>query len=161
MEPKAKGTLISDHYEKHKIEAVAAKDGITAIKITSSRMLLAYGFLCKVFDIFQKYQTPIDMITTSEVGISVTIDNTKFLTEIVDELREFGNIKVYEDMVIICVVGDLPYDNVGFQAQVVSALKEIPVRMISYGGSSHNISFLVKAEDKKPALNALSDNLFK
>jgi len=161
MEPKAKGTLISNVCTPHKIEAVAAKDGITAIKITSSRMLLAYGFLCEVFEIFKKYQTPIDMITTSEVGISVTIDNNKYLSEILDELKAFGNIKCYEDMVIICVVGDLPHDNVGFQAKVVGALRDVPISMISYGGSSCNISFLVKAEDKKCALNALSDNLFK
>ncbi len=161
MEPTAKGTLISDYCTPNKIEAVAAKDGITVIKITSTRMLLAYGFLRKVFEVFEKYQTPIDMITTSEVGISMTIDNDKFLNEIIEELREYGNIKYEKEMCIICVVGDLPHDNIGFQAKVVSALKDIPIRMVSYGGSSHNISFLVKAEDKKRALNALSDNLFK
>ena len=161
MDPTAKATLISNFCTPHKIEAVAAKDGITAIKIKSGRMLLAYGFLRKVFEIFEKYQTSVDMITTSEVGISLTIDNAKFLSEIVDELKTFGTITVEKDMVIICVVGDLPYDNVGFQAKVVSALREIPIRMISYGGSNYNISFLVKAEDKKRALNALSDNLFK
>lgn len=124
-------------------------------------MLLAYGFLRKVFEVFEKYQTPIDMITTSEVGISMTIDNDKFLPEIIDELREYGNIKYEKDMVIVCVVGDLTHENVGFQAKVVAALGKIPIRMISYGGSNCNISFLVKSEDKKRALNALSDNLFK
>jgi aspartate kinase len=101
------------------------------------------------------------MITTSEVGVSLTIDNTKNLTEIVEELKKFGTVTVEENMVIICVVGDMDYENVGFQAKVVNALKEIPVRMISYGGSNYNVSFLVKSEDKKRALNALSDSLFK
>jgi len=160
MEPKAHGTLISTQSKKGKIEAVAAKDGITAIKIKSGRMLLAHGFLRKVFEIFESYQTPIDMVTTSEVGVSVSIDNAKRLDEIVNDLKKFGTVTVDKDMVIICVVGDMPYENVGFQAKVVSAMSEIPVRMISYGGSNYNISFLIKAEDKKRALNALSAALF-
>ncbi len=160
MEPKAFGTLISTQSKKGKIEAVAAKDGITAIKIKSGRMLLAHGFLRKVFEIFESYQTPIDMVTTSEVGVSVSIDNAKRLDEIVNELKKFGTVTVDKDMVIICVVGDMPFENVGFQAKVVGALSEIPVRMISYGGSNYNISFLIKAEDKKRALNALSASLF-
>jgi len=160
MEPKAPGTLISTQSKKGKIEAVAAKDGITAIKIKSGRMLLAHGFLRKVFEIFESYQTPIDMITTSEVGVSVSIDNAKRLDEIVNDLKKFGTVTVDKDMVIICVVGDMPFENVGFQAKVVSAMSEIPVRMISYGGSNYNISFLIKAEDKKRALNALSAALF-
>jgi len=160
MEPEAFGTLISTQSKKGKIEAVAAKDGITAIKIKSGRMLLAHGFLRKVFEIFESYQTPIDMVTTSEVGVSVSIDNAKRLDEIVNELKKFGTVTVDKDMVIICVVGDMPFENVGFQAKVVGALSEIPVRMISYGGSNYNISFLIKAEDKKRALNALSAALF-
>ena len=124
-------------------------------------MLLAYGFLRKVFEIFESYQTSIDMITTSEVGVSLTIDNTKHLTEILNDLKKFGTVTIDEDMVIICVVGDLDYSNVGFQAQVLSAVKDIPVRMVSYGGSNYNISLLVKKEDKVKALNALSDKLFK
>jgi len=160
MEPKAFGTLISTQSKKGKIEAVAAKDGITAIKIKSGRMLLAHGFLRKVFEIFESYQTPIDMVTTSEVGVSVSIDNAKRLDEIVNELKKFGTVTVDKDMVIICVVGDMPFENVGFQAKVVGALSEIPVRMISYGGSNYNISFLIKAEDKKRSLNALSTALF-
>ncbi|ADQ81102.1 aspartate kinase [Paludibacter propionicigenes WB4] len=160
MEPKAPGTLISTQSKKGKIEAVAAKDGITAIKIKSGRMLLAHGFLRKVFEIFESYQTSIDMITTSEVGVSVSIDNAKRLDEIVNDLKKFGTVTVDKDMVIICVVGDMPYENVGFQAKVVSAMSEIPVRMISYGGSNYNISFLIKGEDKKRALNALSAALF-
>ena len=160
MEPEAHGTLISTHSKKGKIEAVAAKDGITAIKIKSGRMLLAHGFLRKVFEIFESHHTPIDMVTTSEVGVSVSIDNAKKLDEIVNELKKFGTVTVDKEMVIICVVGDMPFENVGFQAKVVSAMSEIPVRMISYGGSNYNISFLIKAEDKKKALNALSAALF-
>jgi aspartate kinase len=160
MEPQAFGTLISNQSKKEKIEAVAAKDGITAIKIKSGRMLLAHGFLRKVFEIFESYQTAIDMITTSEVGVSVSIDNTKNLDEIVNELKKFGTVTVDKDMVIICVVGDMPSENIGFQAKVVNAMVEIPIRMISYGGSNFNISFLIKAEDKKRALNALSKSLF-
>lgn len=160
MEPDAPGTLISNKIVKGKIEAVAAKDNITAIKIKSGRMLLAYGFLRKIFEIFEANHTSIDMITTSEVGVSVTIDNTENLRKIENDLKKFGTVTIEPDMVIICVVGDMPYEHVGFQAEVVSALKDIPVRMISYGGSNYNISFLVKAEDKKRALNALSQNLF-
>ncbi len=160
MEPKAKGTTISTDFIEHQIKAVAAKDGITAIKIKSGHMLLAFGFLRKIFEIFEHYKTPIDMITTSEVGVSVTVDNTKKLDEIVDELRKLGTVSVEKDMVIICVVGDMRQENVGFQAKVVNALKDIPVRMISYGGSNYNVSLLVKAEDKINALKALSKDLF-
>lgn len=160
MEPNAPGTLISTQNKKGVIEAVAAKDGITAIKIKSGRMLLAYGFLRKVFEIFESHHTSIDMITTSEVGVSVTIDNTKNIDNILNDLKKFGTVTVENDMVIICVVGDLPFENVGFQAKVVGALSHIPIRMISYGGSNYNISFLIKSEDKKEALNALSKALF-
>lgn len=160
MDPKAAGTIISNKIVPHKIEAVAAKDDITAIKIKSGRMLLAYGFLRKVFDCFEMYKTSIDMITTSEVGVSVTIDNTKHLDEIVDELKKFGTVTIEKDMVIICVVGDMNSANVGFQAKIVNALKDIPVRMISYGGSNYNVSFLVGKADKKRALEALSANIF-
>ncbi len=160
MEPEAHGTLISMQSKKGTIQAVAAKDGITAIKIKSGRMLLAHGFLRKVFEIFESYQTSIDMITTSEVGVSVTIDNTKRLDEILNNLKKLGTVTVDSEMVIICVVGDLNCENVGFQAKAINALKDIPVRMISYGGSNYNISFLIKAEDKKRALNALSQGLF-
>lgn len=160
MDPKAAGTLISNKQIKGEIKAIAAKDGITAIKIKSGRMLLTYGFLRKVFEIFESYETPIDMITTSEVGVSVTIDNSKHLSEIVDDLKKFGTVTIDKDMVIVCVVGDMAPENVGFQSKVVNAMKEIPVRMISYGGSNYNVSFLIKAEDKKNALVALSKNLF-
>ena len=158
--PTAPGTLISNETELKKIKAVAAKDGITSIKIKSGRMLMAYGFMRKVFEIFESYQTPVDMLTTSEVGVSLTIDNTRHLPETLDELKKFGTVTVDENMVIICVVGDLDWQNLGFEANVIHALKNIPVRMISYGGSNYNISLLVKAEDKINALKALSDNIF-
>lgn len=160
MQPDAPGTLISNVTEKGKIKGVAAKDNITAIKIKSGRMLLATGFLRKVFEIFENYQTPIDMITTSEVGVSVTIDSRKHLEEIVNDLKKYGTVSVDENMVIVCVVGDLEWDNVGFEAKIVHAMKEVPVRMISYGGSNYNVSLLVKASDKQRALQALSDHLF-
>lgn len=160
MDPTAPGTVISNETERRKIKAVAAKDNITAIKITSSRMLLAYGFLRKVFEIFESYKTSIDMIATSEVGVSVSIDNITNLDAIVNELKKFGHVHVDKDMCIICVVGDLDAENVGFESKATEALKEIPVRMISYGGSNHNISFLISADDKKKALQSLSDHLF-
>lgn len=160
MQPEAPGTVIFNAKPTHTIKAVAAKDNITAIKIKSSHMLLAYGFLRKVFEIFEKYQTPIDMITTSEVGVSVTIDNERNLKPILGELEEFGNVTVDHDMVIVCVVGDLEWKNRGFEAEVVNALKDIPVRMISYGGSNYNISLLIRKEDKIPALQLLSEHLF-
>lgn len=161
MQPDAKGTVIFNTTSSRKIKAVAAKDNIIAIKIKSGRMLLAYGFLRKVFEIFETYQTPIDMITTSEVGVSVTIDNERNLDKIIDDLKKFGTVSVDRDMVIICVVGDLEWQNRGFEAKALDALREIPVRMISYGGSNYNISFLVRKEDKVKALNSLSNSLFK
>ena len=161
MDPSAEGTTISTRTEYGKIKAVAAKDNIIAIKIKSSRMLLATGFLRKVFEIFESYQTPIDMICTSEVGISMSIDNSSHLGEIVDELKKYGTVTVDTGMCIICVVGDLDWSNIGFETQVLEALKNIPVRMISYGGSNYNISFLIKEEDKRRALQSLSDTLFK
>jgi aspartate kinase len=161
MDPDAEGTIINNELGRGIIKAVAAKDNITAIKIKSSRMLLATGFLRKVFEIFESYQTPIDMITTSEVGVSMSIDNDSHLSEIVDELKKYGTVTVDKDMCIICVVGDLAWNNVGFETLVTDAMKNIPVRMISYGGSNYNISFLIKEEDKKRALQSLSDTLFK
>ena len=160
MDPSAEGTLISNDTEKGKIKAVAAKDNITAIKIKSSRMLLAYGFLRKVFEIFESYQTSIDMICTSEVGVSVSIDNVKHLNEILDDLKKYGTVTVDRDMCIICVVGDLEWENVGFEAKALDAMRDIPVRMISYGGSNYNISFLIRECDKKEALQSLSKALF-
>ena len=161
MEPTAPGTIINNEYQRGTIKAVAARDGNICIQINSSRMLLAYGFLRKVFEIFETYKTSIDMVCTSEVGVSVTIDNRNHLSDIVNELKKYGTVAVEDDMCIICVVGDLASDNIGFESKVCHALEQIPVRMISYGGSPHNISFVVRAEDKKRTLQALSDTLFK
>lgn len=160
MDPKADGTIIDNVIVRGKIKAVAAKDNITAIKIKSSRMLLATGFLRKVFEIFESYQTPIDMIATSEVGVSMSIDNDAHINDIVNELKKYGTVTVDSDMCIICVVGDLDWSNVGFETIATDAMKNIPVRMISYGGSNYNISFLIKEKDKKQALQNLSKVLF-
>lgn len=160
MDPDAEGTTISNQTEYGKIKAVAAKDNIIAIKIKSSRMLLATGFLRKVFEIFESYQTPIDMVCTSEVGVSMSIDNSSHLGEIVDELKKYGTVTVDTNMCIICVVGDLDWSNIGFETLALDAMKNIPVRMVSYGGSNYNISFLIREEDKKRALQSLSDTLF-
>lgn len=160
MDPSAPGTLISNSTEQGMIKAVAAKDNITAIKIKSSRMLLAYGFLRKVFEIFESYRTSIDMICTSEVGVSITIDNTTHLKDILADLKKYGTVTVDHDMCIICIVGDLEWDNVGFEAKAIEAMGDIQVRMISYGGSNYNISMLIRQEDKKKALQSLSDKLF-
>ena len=123
-------------------------------------MLLAYGFLRKVFEIFESHKTAIDMVVTSEVGVSVTIDSEKNLDNILEDLRKFGTVTIDRDMVIICVVGDLEWQNRGFEAKAIEALKDIPVRMISYGGSNYNISFLIRKEDKVKALQLLSSHLF-
>ena len=161
MDPIAEGTRIDNNLTRPgEIKAIAAKDNITAIKIKSGRMLLAYGFLRKVFEIFESYHTSIDMICTSEVGVSVSIDDDKRLDEIVAELQKIGTITVDKNMCIICVVGDLNWENTGFEARAMEAMKDIPVRMVSYGGSNYNISFLVREEDKVRALRSLSASIF-
>ena len=161
MDPTAEGTRIDNNLTRPgEIKAIAAKDNITAIKIKSGRMLLAYGFLRKVFEIFESYHTSIDMICTSEVGVSVSIDDDKRLDEIVAELQKIGTITVDKNMCIICVVGDLNWENTGFEARAMEAMKDIPVRMVSYGGSNYNISFLVREEDKVKALRSLSASIF-
>ena len=161
MEPQSPGTTIDNDADPGTIKAVAAKENITAIKIKSSRMLLAHGFLRKVFEIFESYHTSIDMICTSEVGVSMSIDNTKHLNEIVHDLKKYGTVTIDHNMCIICVVGDMDWENIGFEARAMDAMRDIPVRMISFGGSNYNISFLIKESDKKRALQALQDNLFK
>lgn len=159
--PQAKGTLISDSNEnKGKIIAIAAKDGIIAIRIHSTRMLLAYGFLRRVFEVFERYKTPIDMITTSEVAVSVTIDNSTHLESIVAALADFGDVEVDENQSIVCVVGDFGPTTHGHATRVIEAVKHIPVRMISYGGSEHNISLLVHTENKIEVLRSLQNRLF-
>ena len=160
MDPAAEGTIINNDFQPNCIKAIAAKDNITVIKIVSGRMLLASGFLKKVFDIFDTYNTSIDVVSTSEVGVSLSIDNTAHLTPILEELKKYGSVIVDEDMCIVCVVGDLRWGNVGYESRILEALKEVPVRMISFGGSDHNISFLIRMADKKTALQALSDKLF-
>ena len=161
MDPKAEGTLIDNNLtEPGTIKAIAAKDNITAIKIKSGRMLLAYGFLRKVFEIFESYRTSIDMICTSEVGVSMSIDNTNRLEEITNELQKYGTVTVDKNMCIICVVGNLTWENTGFESRAMEAMKDIPVRMVSYGGSNYNISFLIRMEDKEKALRALSKQIF-
>ncbi|MCT4673095.1 MAG: aspartate kinase [Prolixibacteraceae bacterium] len=153
------GTIITSQSDNAGLKAVAAKDGITAVKIRSGRMLNAYGFLKNIFEIFEFFKTPIDMITTSEVAVSVTIDNPKNLDSIVMELKEYGDVEIDTDHSIVCIVGDMISSSKGLAMQVFDALGDIPVRMISYGGSDHNISILIDTKDKKRALQAISDNL--
>ncbi|RFZ85380.1 aspartate kinase [Mucilaginibacter terrenus] len=160
MDPQALGTLITNDSEKDRIKSIAAKDDITAIKIQSSRMLLAHGFLRRVFEVFERYRTSIDMITTSEVAVSLTIDDTTYLGEITKELAAFGTVEIDVNHTIICVVGDFGAEKHGYAARVLEALKHIPIRMISYGGSDHNMSLLVKTEDKVEALRSLHNRLF-
>ncbi len=160
MCPDAPGTLIDNHTAPLPVKAVAAKDGIYAVRVQSDRMLMAYGFLSRVFAVFEKYRTSIDLITTSEVAVSMSVDNNSQLDAIVAELRTLGTVSVEDGMTIISVVGDLRADNCGIESVVVQALKEIPIRMISYGGSDHNISLLIHSDYKLPALQALSKALF-
>lgn len=161
MEPLASGTLINkEGAAKGVVRSIAAKDGITAIRIHSSRMLLAYGFLRRVFEVFERYKTPIDMITTSEVAISLTIDETRYLDEIEKELKDFGSVEIDRDQTIVCVVGDFGLDTHGYASRVLDAVKHIPIRMISYGGSNYNISLLLETEYKVEALRSLHNRLF-
>ena len=160
MQPQALGTLIANLSTSEGIKAVAAKDGITAINIKSDRMLLAHGFLRSVFEIFERYKTPIDMITTSEVAISLTIDNNANLPAILKELNDIASVEVDENQTIICVVGQIPKNKAGYGFKVLQALKDIPLRMVSYGGSANNVSVLINGSLKKEALQALHNNLF-
>lgn len=159
MNPADSGTLITSESSGAGIKAVAAKDGITAIKVRSYRMLMAYGFLKNIFEIFEFFKTPIDMISTSEVAVSLTIDNTTKLNDIIRELKEYGEVEVDEGQSIICIVGDIIAEERGFAAKVFTALEGIPIRMISYGGSRYNISVLVPTAQKQKTLQALSDHL--
>ena len=160
MQPQAKGTLISSRTTGDNIKAVAAKDDITAINIKSGRMLLAYGFLRAVFEIFERYKTPIDMITTSEVAVSLTIDNTKNLEAIKSELEEFCKVEIETNLTIVCIVGSFTAEKQGYAFRIFDALKNIPIRMISYGGSKNNVSILVDSKLKKDTLIALNKGLF-
>lgn len=160
MEPSAKGTLIAEEAASKGVKAVAAKDGITAISIKSSRMLLAYGFLRKVFEIFEKYRTSIDMITTSEVAVSLTIDNDASLPEIVKELESFSTVSIDTNQTIVCIVGNEIAAHPDTLKKVFDSLHHIDVRMVSYGGSVHNISVLIAGEQKKQVLQQLNTGLF-
>ncbi|MCU0359791.1 MAG: aspartate kinase [Bacteroidia bacterium] len=160
MDPKAAGTLIANILTSEGVKAIAAKDGITAITVKSDRMLLAHGFLRAVFEIFERHKTSIDMITTSEVAVSLTIDNAQHLKHILEEINEIAHVEVDENQTIICVVGQLPKNKSGLGFKVLEALKDIPLRMVSYGGSSNNISVLVGSEYKTTALKALNRGLF-
>jgi aspartate kinase len=160
MDPDSPGTLITSKVTGSGIKAVAAKDGIVAIRIKSDRMLLAFGFLRKVFEIFESHRTSIDMIATSEVSVSMTIDQTERLNEIIADLENYGTVEVIRDQTIICVVGDMIGESRGMAVQALEALRHIPVRMISYGSSNNNISLLIKTSDKIDALNSLSNHLF-
>ena len=162
MEPNAPGTLITSAVtQTAEITAIAAKDNITAIYIHSTRMLNAYGFLRKVFEVFEKYKTPVDMITTSEVSVAVTIDNDQNLDKITEELNQIAELEPHDfNQSIICIVGNFMADKAGIAINVMNALKDIPVRMIAYGASEHNMSILVDSKDKNAALEALNENLF-
>lgn len=160
MDPDAYGTMISSAEKSKEIKAIAAKDGITAIKIKSTRMLLAYGFLRNVFEVFEKFKTPIDMITTSEVAVSLTIDDKSRLDEIINALNAFGAVTVDEEQSIICMVGNDVVEEIGIIKKIFDALQDIPIRMISYGGSKYNVSVLTEAKYKKQALIALNKGLF-
>jgi aspartate kinase len=160
MDPSAHGTLIKANVETKGVKAIAAKDGITAIKIKSSRMLLAYGFLRRVFEIFEKYKTPIDMITTSEVAVSVTIDDVSHLNQIIKELEVLGSVEVDQNQSIICIVGNMVSETKGAVKSVMDSLVDFPIRMVSYGGSRHNVSLLIDSKFKKDALQHLNDGVF-
>jgi aspartate kinase len=162
MEPSAPGTTIANYPAKDSegVKAVAAKDGIVAIKIKSARMLLAYGFLRSVFEVFERFKTPIDMITTSEVAVSLTIDKLDHLDEIIEELEGFGIVEVDKNQTIVCIVGNMINSKVGMAKSIFSALENIPLRMISYGGSNHNVSILIDGTYKVQALKAINEGLF-
>lgn len=158
--PDSQGTTISNKTEPHTVKAIAAREGITVIRVQSGRMLLAHGFLRRILEVFEDFQTPVDMLTTSEVGISVTIDNDSKLENIVDELKKYGTVSVDSDMAIVSVVGDLDWNKTGFGTQILDAVTEIPIRMVSYGGSNYNFSILIKAEDKTRTLQMMNQHFF-
>ncbi|HOU30529.1 MAG TPA: aspartate kinase [Bacteroidales bacterium] len=161
MEPDDPGTLISRKQTFQDYKAIAAKDGITAIRIKSDRMLMAYGFLRKVFEIFEVYRTPIDMITTSEVSVALTIDNPENLPDILKELQNLGSVEVEENQSIICIVGDFRPETTGSAPEIFEALNTLPIKMIAYGGSPYNLSLLVDTKNKVQALRLLNKHLFK
>jgi len=160
MEPEDEGTLITSNSAILDYKAIAAKDGISVLRIRSARMLMAYGFLRKVFEIFEAYKTPIDMVTTSEVGVSLTIDNSQFLDEITRDLIELGSVEVEQNQTIICIVGDFRTERTGSAPEIFEALNTIPLKMISYGGSQNSLSLLIDTKNKTQALRQLSKHIF-
>ncbi len=161
MDPSAAGTIISDYVDRSRVyTAVAAKDGITVVRISSTRMLMAYGFLRRVFEIFERWRTPIDMITTSEVAVALTIDDTSHLDNIVRDLLEFGSINVERENSIVSVVGNIEYNKAGIARTILSALESVPVNMISYGASNRSMSLLVATKDKARSLQLLNNYIF-
>lgn len=161
MEPQAEGTLISDAEDNAMdFHAIAAKDGITVVRIASARMLMAYGFLRKVFEVFEKYRTPVDMITTSEVEVSLTIDCTGHLEEIIRELKPFCTVEIDRENTIVCIVGCIDERHAGLAARIFDGIRQVPIKMISYGANHRSMAILVSTEHKKQALQALNDHLF-
>lgn len=154
------GTVISNDTEAGTVKAIGARDNITAIKVKSGKMLLAHGFLRKIFEVFEKYQTSIDMLASSEIGVSVTIDNCKNLPDILDELKQYGTVSTDTDMVIISVVGDFVMKNENIGSNILDSIKMVPVRMVSYGGSNLSFSFLIEKKDKEKTLQILNERLF-
>ena len=160
MQPEAKGTLITEEAGSTGVKAIAAKDGIIAINVRSSRMLLAYGFLRKIFEIFEKYRTPIDMITTSEVAVSLTIESAAELRNITRELEPFGSIEVEDNHTIVSIVGNEIAQTPRVLSLLFESLDTIPIRMVSYGGSRHNVSLLIPSTHKTETLQRLNKGLF-
>jgi aspartate kinase len=160
MDPEDIGTLITAECKFEDYKAVAAKDSISVLRIHSDRMLMAYGFLRKVFEIFEAYKTPIDMITTSEVSVSITIDNSQFINEIAKDLKELGTVELEQNQTIICIVGDFRTERTGSAPEIFEALNTIPLKMISYGGSPYSLSLLIDSSNKIDALRQLSKHLF-
>jgi aspartate kinase len=160
MDPQDEGTLITSGTVLQDYKAVAAKDGISVFRIKSDRMLMAYGFIRKVFEIFEAYKTPIDMVTTSEVSVSITVDNPQFISQIAHDLKELGSVEIEQDQTILCIVGDFRTERTGSAPEIFEALDTIPLKMISYGGSPNSISLLIDSKDKINALNLLNKYLF-
>jgi aspartate kinase len=160
MDPQDEGTLITSRTVHQDYKAVAAKDGISVFRIKSDRMLMAYGFIRKVFEIFEAYKTPIDMVTTSEVSVSITVDNPQFIQQIAHDLKELGSVEIEQNQTILCIVGDFRTERTGSAPEIFEALNTIPLKMISYGGSPNSISLLIDSKDKINALNLLNKYLF-
>lgn len=160
LSPESEGTLISLETEKDRIKAVAAKDNISMIRIKSNQTLTSWSFISKVFSLFERHRISIDMITSSDVAICLALDNTESIDDLCNDLRNMAHIEIEKDLTIICVVGDMEWDNVGYEAQIVNALRDIPLWMISYGASDYSLSVLIRKQDKSKALKTLSDRLF-